>query len=349
MRALVIYNPIAGSHAQEDDLHQTVEYLVHQGWDVADVERTHGTGDATTYARAAVVQGCNAVFVAGGDGTIAQAIDGMWGSEVALGLLPAGTGNVMARQLNLPVPGGLYARPMLESARLLLSGQVRPVDIGRIGPKAGSGPVRHFLCWGGVGFDAQVNMDFAEEKRLNRGLGLLAFTVSTLLTMRDFAGTSAKVRVDGQRVSRRMIMLVANNIQLYGVIFRMAPTAILDDGWLDLYLFQGRSPARTFLHAARLLFNAHVQDPEVDVYRARHIEINTYRPLPVHVDGEAIGYTPVVIDVVPRALKLMVPSCAPASLFVDGTGMLAPETSWEWMLRMARDAGQALRQRGSLP
>jgi hypothetical protein len=67
------------------------------------------------------------------------------------------------------------------------------------------------------------------------------------------------------------------------------------------------------------------------------------------VDGEAIGYTPVVIDVVPRALKLMVPPCAPANLFMDGTGMLAPESNWEWMLRMARDAQQAIRQWGSLP
>lgn len=344
MKATIIYNPAAGARPYLDDVRHSVQYLTAQGWDVI-IEETRGWGDATTFARKAVAEGCDAIFVAGGDGTIAETIDGLVNTEMVLAVLPGGTGNVFARQLNLPVPGGLHPRPITESVRLLLNGQTRRVDVGRIGPKGGQGPMRHFICWGGVGFDAQVNRAVNQAADRKRRLGPGAWVVTSFLTLRDYAGTAAVVRVDGHRVSRRMIMLVANNIQLYGIVFHMAQRAVIDDGFLDVYCFQGRGPGRTLLHALRMLFNQHVQDPHVDIFRARRVEINTYRPLPVHVDGDYVGNTPVVIEVVPRAINLMIPSCAPAGLFVDGTGMLPSENGWAWMLRLARDAHTALKVR----
>jgi len=347
MKAILIQNPAAGQRTHAADLSHAMKYLADHEWDVIGVEQTHGRDDATTYARKAVVEGYDAVFVLGGDGTIAQTVDGLVGSDTALAVLPGGTGNVFARQLNLPVPGGLHPRPLLESVRLILEGSPRLVDVGRIMPYGGNGPERHFLCWGGVGFDAQVNRAVSEDRARKKRLGLGAFWIAGFLSLRDFAGTSAVVRVDGRRISRRMIMLVANNIQLYGVIFRMASSAVLDDGWLDLYCFQGTGAGRTLLHALRLFLNRHIQDPQVDIYRARHVEVTTYRPLPVHVDGEYIGYTPVMIDVIPRALKLMVPRCAPPSLFVDGSDLF-PETTWEWVVRLAKDAQEAIKERSGL-
>jgi YegS/Rv2252/BmrU family lipid kinase len=348
MRSLIIYNPAAGQWPFRDEVLHTAEFLTGRGWEVLAVKETHGPGDATTYAREAVAHRCDVVLVAAGDGTIAQAVDGLVGSETALAVLPAGTGNVFARQLNLPVPGGLYPKPILESARLLLEHQIRRVDVGRISPSKGRGFSRHFLCWGSIGFDAQLNVLVHAAAQRKKRLGWLAWVITTVLTLREFAGTAAVVRVDGQRVSRRVIMLTATNIQLWGIVFRMAQNAVMDDGLLDVYCFQGSSPLNTLMHIAKLLVNRHVQDPRVDVFRARQVQVSTYRPLLVHVDGDAIGYTPVVIDVVPRAMNLLVPSCAPASLFSDGTGMLAPETAWHWMARMARDAHSAFRQRSGL-
>jgi diacylglycerol kinase (ATP) len=348
MKAVIIYNPAAGQWPFRDEVHQTADFLISKGWEVLSIEETRGPGDATTYAREAVAQSCDVVFVAGGDGTVAQAVDGLVGSDTTLAVLPAGTGNVFARQLNLPVPGSLYPRPILESARLLLDHQIRRVDVGRISPRKGHGIARHFLCWGSIGFDAQLNLSVHEAANRKKRLGWVAWVFTTFLTLRDFAGTAAVVRVDGQRVSRRVLMLTATNIQLYGIFFRMAQNAVMDDGWLDVYCFQGSNPLRTLMHIVKLLFNRHVQDPRVDTYRARRVEISTYRPLLVHVDGDAIGYTPIVIDIVPHSLNLLVPSCAPASLFLDGTGMLAAETTWAWMARMAHDVHTAIRQRSGL-
>jgi diacylglycerol kinase (ATP) len=348
MKTLIIHNPIAGARLADDELDRTAAFLCQEGWNVLGIEQTNGPGDATTYARKAVAEGCSAVFVAGGDGTIAQAVDGLVNTDTALAVLPGGTGNVLARQLNLPLPGGLHQHPLAESAQLALQGLIRRVDVGRVHPRDSETPARHFLCWSGVGFDAEVNRTVNLDQGRKQRLGVGAATITAFGALRTYAGTAAIVRVDGHRVSRRLILLEASNIQLYGVFFRMAPRAVLDDGWLDIYCFQGTGPLRTLLHVLRLALNRHIQDPKVDSYRARRVEVRTYRPLPVHVDGDYFGQTPVVMEIVPRAVKLMVPRSAPSSLFVDGTGMLQPETTWEWMWRMAKDAQVAIKERSGL-
>lgn len=348
MRAIVICNPAAGHHSCSEESQQAVSYLASQGCQIDALEITNGASDTTTYARRAALSGCDTVFVAGGDGTLAEAVDGLVGTGTALAVLPGGGGNVFARQLNLPVPGGLHPRPLMESARLLLAGQVRQVDVGRITPLGSTGPARHFLCWGGAGFDAQVNRNVEADPERKRRLGPMATFITSFLTLRDFAGTAASVRIDGHRVSRRTVMLAANNIQLYGIFMRMANRAVMDDGLLDVFCFQGTSPGRTFLHAIKVMFNQHITDPKVEIFRARRVEIRTYRPLSVAVDGDYIGNTPIVIEVVPRALNLLVPPYAPASLFVDGSGLLAPENTWERMVRRAKDAHIALKARGGL-
>jgi diacylglycerol kinase (ATP) len=345
MKASIIHNPVAGQHTASDEIELVAAYLAEQGWDIARIAETAGPGCATAHARRAVSDGCDVVFSVGGDGTLAQVVDGLVGTETGLAVLPGGTGNVMARQLNLPVPGGLHPHPVLESARLAVEGQTRWVDVGRITP--GLGEPRHFLCWSGVGFDAQVNQVMSQDKEIKRRLGLVAFVIAGVKTLRDYVGTSAIVRVDGHRVSRRILLLVANNIQIYGVVFRMASRAVLDDGCLDVYCFQGRHKAHVVVHVLRTLLRLHIQDPQVDIFRARRIEIETARPLAVHVDGDWVGETPAVIEVLPRALKLLVPNCAPASLFVDGSGMLPEETAWEWVVRWAKDAQVAIRERSN--
>jgi YegS/Rv2252/BmrU family lipid kinase len=341
-RAFFIYNPAAGLHPPEHEIGEVVRFLESEGVRVLAVKATLGPGDATTYAREAVAQNCDTVFLSGGDGTIAQAADGLVNTRVTLVVLPGGTGNVLARQLNLPVPGPLHPKPLVEATRLALAGRVLPVDVGRVTLQGKR--QRHFLSWAGVGFDAMVNRNVNSDPVRKKQFGIGAFILAAFLTLRDLAGTSVRIKVDGYRANRRIVMLVANNIQLYGVFFRMAQDAVIDDGALDFYAFQGNGPGRTLLHAARLAVNRHISDPEVDIYRGRRMEITSARPLPVHVDGDYVGETPVTIEAVPRSLRLAVPATAPATLFAEGLRLQEPkETAVEWMQRMARSAQNAIR------
>jgi YegS/Rv2252/BmrU family lipid kinase len=341
-RAFFIYNPAAGQHPPQAEIAEAIRLIEAQGTQVLEVKATFGPGDATTYAREAVARGCDTIYLSGGDGTIAQAADGLINTKTALAILPGGTGNVLARQLNLPIPGPLHPKAFLDATRAALAGEVRPVDVGRVTLQGKL--QRHFLSWAGVGFDAMVNRNVNADPVRKKQFGIAAFIMAAFLTLRDLAGTSVRLKVDGYRANRRIVMLVANNIQLYGVFFRMAQDAVIDDGALDIYAFQGNGPARTLLHAARLAVSRHLADPEVDIYRARKLEITSARPLPIHVDGDYVGETPATIVAVPRSLRLLVPTTAPATLFAAGLRQqAAKQGAVEWMQRVARSAQNAIR------
>jgi diacylglycerol kinase (ATP) len=349
MKATIIANPEAGQHAPADDIAQVTKLLRESDIEVSSVDTTLGPGDATTFARRAVANDTDLVFLLGGDGSIAQVVDGLVDSNTALGVLPGGSGNVFARQLNLPIPGSMHPKPIVESARLLLSGQIRRVDVGCMTLGGGRGPVRHFLCWGGVGFEAEVQRNVAADKDIKRRLGSpLAHFVTTFMTLAYWRGTSARLRIDGHPIARRIVMLTASNIQLYGLSWRLAENAKIDDGLLDVYGFLGSSAFRTFRHGIKVPFARHIDDPEVEIYRARRIEIRTSRRLAVSVDGDYVGETPVVIEILPKALNILAPPGAPASLFVDPEGLAPPPQSlWDSMKGMARDVQTAIKERSS--
>jgi len=128
--ALLVYNPSAGPHAElQRDLEQVVKYLGERGWRVT-MRTTRKPGDATELARAAVAARCRVVFTAGGDGTIHEVVNGLVGSDTALGVLPVGTGNVWAKEIGLPTLTLLVQRErLLTAARMLVDGQVRQVDV----------------------------------------------------------------------------------------------------------------------------------------------------------------------------------------------------------------------------
>jgi diacylglycerol kinase (ATP) len=129
--ALLIYNPIAGPRAElRRDLDRVVGYLTERGWHVT-IRATRKAGDATELARAAVAARCKAVLVAGGDGTVHEVVNGLVGSDTAMGVLPVGTGNVWAKEIGLPTLGLTQIDRLLAAARMLVDGEVRWVDVGR--------------------------------------------------------------------------------------------------------------------------------------------------------------------------------------------------------------------------
>lgn len=318
MKAQLIYNAHAGQVDERNDLEQAVRYLEEQGWQVTWRE-TRVPGDAVTYAREAVAQGCDVAIAAGGDGTVGAVAHGLAGSETALGVLPLGTSNVWAKEVGIPSASyllhpqvraslGMGAPWLLDAAQVLVEGHRMRVDLGRVND-------RYFLMWAGVGLDAQVAEEVEHNPEAKRRLGRLAFYWAGVYTAMAYRGVRAHVWVDGRRVMRRMIVAVVSNIQLYGGVVRISPLAKLDDGLLDVCIFQGSGILSTARHLVRVLAGQHLRDPEVDFYEARRVVIRPAEPLPIHVDGDFLGHTPAVIEVVPQALTVLVPANAPSRLF----------------------------------
>ncbi len=313
---LLIYNPTAGPRGElRRNLDRVVGYLTERGWHVT-IRATRKPGDATELARAAVAARCKAVLVAGGDGTIHEAVNGLVGSDTALGVLPIGTGNVWAKEIGLPTLGLTQIDRLLAAARMLVDGEVRWVDVGRANG-------RFFLNCAGVGIDSTVAAHVEPRTRVAKQLGgILTYVVAGLSIARDFGGVRSTIIIDGRVIRTMMLLVVVSNIQLYGGLVKMSPEARLDDGLLDIRVFKGMGAAWIFRHLAGVFTNRHLRNPMVSHYQGRRVSIYTAEPFPLQLDGEPVGMTPVSLEVVPRALRVLVPRAAPADRFAhNGDGM----------------------------
>ncbi len=311
MRALLIYNPAAGQRDMRAAIDQVVAHLQSLGWQMT-LRETQGRGDATTFAREAVAEKMNVVFSAGGDGTINEVVNGLAHSEVALGVLPTGTANVWAQEIGLPVPRLLNPdpNPLLTGIKQLAAGETRTMDLGTING-------RYFMLYGSIGFDAHVVHEMEQQRELKARLGGIVYFVAGAVTAWNFIGTRTLIVVDGKPMRRRIWAVMAANTQLYGGLMRIAPDALADDGWLDIIIVEGHGPIATLRHFASFLMRGFWADPQVELMRARKVEVHPTRPIAIQVDGDAAGSTPARIAVVPRALRVLVPLGAALPIFQD--------------------------------
>jgi len=307
MKAQLIYNPTAGPWDVRRALKRVRSYLRRRGWSVG-LQLTKKAGDATTLARAAAQAGYDVVVVAGGDGTINEAVNGLVGTRTALGVLPVGTGNMWAKQLGIPTYTLTNPLRLREAAAYLAEGSIHRVDVGQANN-------RYFLCWAGIGLDAQVTTEMEPRKRRTKRLGVLPYVVAAVTVARDFQGVRTRVSLDGDIVRGRTLLILVSNIQQYIGMLNVAREARMDDGLLDVFVFKGMGLQYAARHLLKIVSRRHLQDPKVVHRQARRIEVWTEWAIPVQVDGDPIGATPITLKVVPRALSVLVPPSAPRSLF----------------------------------
>jgi diacylglycerol kinase (ATP) len=307
MRCMLIVNPSAGPVNFQSQLPVVLNYLEDHDCRIT-LHKTEHAGEATELAQRARDQGLDAVFVVGGDGTINEVVNGIAGSQVALGVLPGGTGNVWARELGLPRLSPLHPQPLVDSIQALIPGAARRIDLGRANG-------RYFLQWSGLGLDAAVTYAMEPRSRIQRRMGAIVYIATGVSTAQTLVGQRTRIFIDGMRIYRRCILIVVSNSQLYGGITRIATDARLDDGLLDVSVFEGKgfgSILRTFFS---VLTGLHVYDPHHTSYRGRVIQVYADKPMPVHVDGEPFSTTPFECEIVPRALTILIPQGVRSELF----------------------------------
>lgn len=308
MKTMMVFNPAAGQLRIRRQIDEVVQYLNEQGWDV-DLRVTEKRGDATRYASEAVRCEYDVVVAAGGDGTVNETINGdLVGSRVRFGVLPLGTTNVFALEVGIPVSNALIVRPLLDSARVLVDGRTRRIDVGQAGG-------RYFILMGGVGLDAEAGRHVQPEAK--RWFGALAYVPAGLIAAKSFVGKRMVIEMDGDVVRTRAVLITVSNTRLYGGFVHMAPKACLDDGLLDVCIFRGRNVTQAFFsHIIGVLSRRHIYDPRVRYHQARRIVIRSARGIPVHVDDEPLGTTPVEFTVATRALRVILPQEVPGDLLI---------------------------------
>jgi diacylglycerol kinase (ATP) len=309
MRSKLIVNPRSGPWDVRRELPAVLSHLEAHGWRTT-LHETERAGEATQLALQARDEGLDAVFVAGGDGTINEVINGLAESSVALGVLPGGTGNVWAKELGLPTRSPRHLLPLVDAVRALVPGSARRIDLG-----IANG--RHFLQWAGIGLDAEVTYAMEPRTRRQRRLGTLTYIVAGVTAAANLVGTRARIWIDDERIYRRSILIVISNSQLYGGKVRIATDARLDDGLLDVNVFSGTGFASAIRTVLGVVTGLHVHDPRHSFYRGSVIRVEADKPMAIHVDGEPLDTTPLECAVVPRALTVLVPEHTRPELFAD--------------------------------
>lgn len=281
---VAIANPASGSAGSSDDLTDRFPAGVEV---VPTTEDDPGTGQA----RAAVAGGATTVVACGGDGTVRAVLEALAGGDAALGVVPLGTGNLLASNLSIPTD--------VDDAIAVATGEhvpVRTMDVGRVNGE-------RFAVMAGVGFDAAMIRDADPDTK--RRFGSAAYVASAVRNA-PARMVTARVAVDGRPVwSGRTAMVLVGNCGTVSGGLEVFPDAECDDGVLDVAVLSARRLRDWLSVIARLLTRRAQRDDLVARFTGRHIEVVLDRPMPYELDGE--DRDPVVhleFDVEPSALTV---------------------------------------------
>lgn len=297
-RAVLITNP-AAARTTARSVEVVSSVLRQAGWRL-EVLATGGPGDARKIAEYAVEEGVDVVAVQGGDGTTMQAASALVGTDVALGLVPGGTGNLLAG--NLRIPGSIQ-----RAARILIGPGRRRIDLGRMDRAHGSA---YFSVACGAGLDARVMSETASEQKRKWGMG--AYVATALRVLPEVRSFASVMTVDGEEYEAHAAMiLIANCGELVPPYLRLGPDVRPDDGLLDVIVARADGvwdTVRTVWHYLRDLPATRGHGTFLGYARGRSVSVETEGPQPVELDGEPGGLTPFTVDVVPGAISVVVPS-----------------------------------------
>jgi len=284
---LLVTNPFSSRGLSEKRIAKVIAEFAAAGAHV-DILRTLGPGDAER-ATAAVRREYAAIVVAGGDGTICEVANGLGGRLIPIGILPCGTGNVLAKELGI-------SKSIRKAIEIILRGKTLRLDVGITG-------ARRFVLMASAGYDAQVT---ALAHKTRRGkLGYTGFILPMWRTLRRGAFPVIRVEINGRKHECRHVIIA--NVSSYGGPFRPAPGAIYNDGEFDVVMYTGarrRDMVRYGIKACCMS-----DAPEDDIMRLRtdRIALTSDAPVPVQMDGEPSGFLPKTFHIKRDDISFIVP------------------------------------------
>jgi YegS/Rv2252/BmrU family lipid kinase len=311
VRACLITNPKSG-HGKLD-ISAPVTILRAQGWEVVVREKLEG-GQATELAKEAAKEGFNVVVDCGGDGTLNELVEGVVGTDVAVGTLPGGTANVWSHEMGISQKLDVAARQLAGSER-------RRVDVGVL---TVNGKHKHnFILMAGLGFDGAVINSLS--KPLKQRLGKLAYGPALMSATRAFRATPVRVRMDEIQWEGNVTQIIVGNSRRYAGVTSVTPNAYIDDGLLDICLITADGPIQIGRQLGSLLVRQQPSIASAQMYRAATVSIDARFLLPVQLDGgrvklkeeevltpEGVHYD---LTLIPQGVCVLIPRMYDGALF----------------------------------
>jgi diacylglycerol kinase (ATP) len=285
----IILNPAAGSE-QAERWRERIESIAHG----CTLFTTSHSGEAEALARHVAGKGVGKIVAAGGDGTINEVVNGLAGSNAALGLFPLGTVNVFAMELGLPTNNLEFCWKVIQGDNM------RFVDL----PSANG---KYFVQLAGVGLDAQVVKE--TSLAFKHSLGPLSYLISAAQIA---AREPPRLFIESKNASvdEASFVLVGNG-RHYGGPFPFFKHAVLDDGLFDVVAFKRLGYLEIIKYLQDVVFSSDIRVPEVEYFQTPHLRITSDQDVPVELDGELVGICPVDFQIREKALRVLTPAASP--------------------------------------
>lgn len=313
-KAILLHNPFSGRLRSRGpaDIEQALAILRSSGVEAYD-ERTRAAGAAGEQVREAIAKGCDTIFACGGDGTVHEVLQGLVGTEAALGVIPLGTANALAHDLDLPLNAE-------GAARAALSSEPRRIAVGKLGYRDWSGnpQSRYFTVAAGIGVDAQLFYKLNTAAKLRLGMAAYYARATQLWLTHHMQNFGVQISDNGHPQQTEVSQILAVRIRNFGGVLReLAPGASLERNDLRLVLFHTRSRLAYLHYIFRGLFGARWKVPGIELVHSSKIECHSITAdseknsrLYVEADGELLGTLPAEISVIPDALTILWPKTA---------------------------------------
>lgn len=285
---LFIVNPISGTTDKKRIVAFIPKYLSDVRFEVR-VAYTEHRGHAAQLASEAVREGVDVVVAVGGDGTVNEVARSLVHSRTALGIIPCGSGNGLARHLYIPMnPEG--------AMQVLADCQIKSLDYGVINGTP-------FFCTCGVGFDAFVSSKFAQSGRR----GLLSYIENTLREGLKYHPDTYEVEIDGERKQFKAFLIACANASQYGNNVYIAPHASMSDGLMDVTVMEPFNVLEAPQIAIQLFNKTITQNSKIRCFKCRHLKIYRSTPGVIHFDGDPKEEgCEIEVQVVPKDIRIVV-------------------------------------------
>jgi diacylglycerol kinase (ATP) len=253
------------------------------------VHLTRGRGDAWHWLRASPSE-CDLVVAIGGDGTLREVLAGLVDPETPVGILPLGTANALATELDLP-------RDVHRALEIIAGRRVARLDAATV-----NGSLSILVT--GVGFDARVVHEL--EARRSGPITMLSYGPAVARALRGYRSPRLEVELDGARLEGTFGLVLASNVNHYARFMRLDPSGRLDDGQFEVFLFRGTSPVGLMRHALRGMIGR-LAGRSCESRAARNLRVTSEEPVPYQVDGDYAGETPVELTLSGLQFRILVP------------------------------------------
>jgi diacylglycerol kinase (ATP) len=286
---IFIINPIAGTR-QKDFILDTIRE--HLPAELIEIHFTQYRGHAYDIAMQKVKEGKKCIVAVGGDGTVNEVASALVNTHCRLGIIPAGSGNGLARHLGIPLQ-------VPDAVRLILHHKIQRIDAGQVNG-------RYFFCTCGTGFDASVGKKFSRDSRR----GMLSYVRATIHQYINYSPKSYLLKTSHKKIKLKAFLVTFANSGQYGNNAYIAPNAVIDDGMLDLCILRPFPRTSTLELGLRLFFKNIDQSPYLEVMRVKKATLKRkgQKKITIHLDGEPMTLKgKLKVSVVEKSLQIMVP------------------------------------------